>query len=106
MKEYKCKIEDIKNLFWLYEESRLKAYELPSEEYNEVINLLEESKKFRAKAVKKLNKLAEDCGFKIMQDIKYDYKFQYVVNSIESQIDDAIEALHRVPRFDHNIELA
>ncbi len=106
MKEYKHKIEEIKNLFQLYEESRQKAYELPSEEYEEVINLLEGAKKSRAKAVKKLKKLAEDCGFKILQDIKYDYKFQYVVDSIESRIDDAIQALHSVSRFDHNIELA
>lgn len=106
MKEYKIRIEEIKDLFKGYEESKNKAYQLPSEECDEVLNLLEESKKLRAKATKKLKKLAEDLGFRILQDIKFDYKFTDVVYSIEGMVDDAIFALHNVSRFNHNIDLA
>lgn len=106
MKEYKIRIEEIRNLFNGYKESKEKAYELSFSEYDNILTLLDESKKLRAKAIKKLKKLAEDCGFRILQDLKYDFKFEYVATSIEAQIDSALEALHSVSRFNHAIDLA
>lgn len=106
MKKYKAKIESIKSLFEDFQKAKEKAYELPSDQYDEILSLLEESNKIRAKANKQLNKLASDLGFVIMREIKYDHQFMDVVYSIERRIDAALEALNDISWFNHDIKLA
>ena len=106
MKEYKTRIKNIKNLIEDYKKAKNKAYEIPSDRYDEILNLLNESKKIRSKANKQLNKLASDLGFVILHEVKYDHQFMDVVYSIERRIDAALEALNDISQFNHDIKLA
>lgn len=107
MKEYKKKLQDAMDSFIEYKQLKEKAYSLEPTQYcNEILSLLNESKKFRRKASKQLSKLAEYCGFKILKDINNDARFDEVWRAIKNQIDYAMDAFHNISRFNHSIDLA
>lgn len=106
MRKFKQKLQDAKVSFVRYEQLKEKAYTLdPAYKADEILSLLEESKKCRRKATKQLSKIAEECGFKILKNIKDDSRFNEVWNSINCQIDRALEAFYNISRFNHSIEL-
>ena len=105
MKEYKKKLQDVMDSFIEYKRLKEKAYTLnPEDNADEILSLLDESKKLRRKASKQLSKLAEYCGFKILKDINNDARFEEVWRSIKNQIDYAMEAFYTISRFNYNID--
>lgn len=90
-----------------YKQLKEEAYKLdPKDHADEILSLLNESNKLRRKATKQLSKLAEYCGFKILKDIDYDFRFEEVWRAIKNQIDYAMDAFHNISRFNHSIDLA
>lgn len=62
-----------------YKQKKEEAYKLDPYQYaDEILSLLDESKKLRRKASKQLSRLAEYCGFKILKDINNDARFEEV----------------------------
>ena len=106
MREYRKKLQDAMYSFIEYQKLKEKAYTLdPEQNVDEILSLLDESKKHRRKASKQLSRLAEYCGFKILKDINNDARFDEVWRAIKNQIDYAMEAFHNISRFNHSIDL-
>lgn len=110
MKEYKTRIEEIKTLFKRYNEAKEDAYSI---EYSidvceDVLALMNESKRCRKLATKKILKLAEELGFSLLKDVKNnDTDFMSALFSIEARINVAIAALYDFDtRFNTSISIA
>lgn len=79
MNEYKKKLMDAMDSFIEYKQKKEEAYKLDPYQYaDEILSLLDESKKLRRKASKQLSRLAEYCEFKILKDINNDARFEEV----------------------------
>lgn len=110
MKEYKQKIEEIRNLYKRYEEAKRESFaiEYSIERVDEILALSNESSYCRKLATKKLQKLAENLGFNLTKEVKKsDRAFEDTVRAIERRINAAIVALYDFdPRFEHEISIA
>lgn len=109
MKEYKNKIEEIKTLFIRYGEAKEDAcsIEYSIDRSDDILALLNESKRCRKLATKKLLKLAEDLCFSLLKDVKKsDNDFMSTLHSIEARIHVAISALYDFdPRYNTSISI-
>lgn len=110
MKEYKQKIEEIRNLYKRFEETMREYHsiEYSIERAEKILALSKESDRCRNLAIKKLQKLAENLGFNLTKDLKKNkWEFEDAFRAIERRVNAAIEALFDLdPRFEREISIA
>lgn len=108
MKEYRKRLDEIKEMITLSQELSEKAGSITPEPdaYERILGLYDDSKKTRKKAEKKLFKLASDLGFEITKNVKRDGDFMEVWYSISRRVDRAMEILYAFDEYEFNIKNA